>query len=91
MDADVIKTYVELGLGVGIAASIAFDEERDRQLRAIDARHLFPINTTEVGVRRGGVLRRFAYDFIQTFAPHLSPEVVKRAQASAVDTPQAPL
>jgi LysR family transcriptional regulator, cys regulon transcriptional activator len=91
MDADVIKTYVELGLGVGIAASIAFDEERDRHLRAVDARHLFSINTTEVAVRRGSVLRRYAYAFIQTFAPHLSPEIVKRAQSSAVDTPQAPL
>jgi len=91
MDADVIKTYVELGLGVGIMASIAFDEERDSHLRAIDARHLFAINTTSVAVRRGGTLRAFAYDFIQTFASHLTPEVVKRAQASPRDTPSAPL
>jgi len=91
MDADVIKTYVELGLGVGIMASIAFDEERDSHLRAIDARHLFAINTTSVAVRRGGTLRAFAYDFIQTFASHLTPEVVKREQASPLDTPSAPL
>jgi len=91
MDADVIKTYVELGLGVGIMASIAFDEERDSHLRAVDARHLFAINTTSVAVRRGGTLRAFAYDFIQTFASHLTPEVVKRAQASPRDTPSAPL
>jgi LysR family cys regulon transcriptional activator len=91
MDADVIKTYVELGLGVGIVAAIAFDEERDTTLRAIDARHLFAINTTNVAVRRGGVLRGFGYAFIETFAPHLSREVVVRAQASPKDTPDAPL
>jgi LysR family cys regulon transcriptional activator len=91
MDADVIKTYVGLGLGVGIIAAIAFDEERDTPLRALDARHLFPINTTSVGVRRGGLLRRFAYDFIQTFAPHLQREVVEQAQAAPAGTPNAPL
>lgn len=91
MDADVIKTYVELGLGVGIMASIAFDEERDRHLRAIDARDLFAINTTSVAVRRNGMLRGYAYDFIHTFAPHLTPEVVRRAQAATSDTPSAPL
>src|SRR4029453_11588997 len=51
MDADVIKTYVELGLGVGIVASIAFDEERDQNLRAIHAGHLFTVNLTKIGIR----------------------------------------
>jgi LysR family cys regulon transcriptional activator len=51
MDADVIKTYVELGMGIGIVASIAFDPERDRLLCAIDARHLFEINLTRIAVR----------------------------------------
>lgn len=91
MDADVIKTYVELGLGVGIMASIAFDDQRDSHLRAIDARHLFSINTTSVAVRRGGLLRGFAYDFIQTFAPHLTREIVQQAQAAPAGTPSAPL
>ena len=91
MDADVIKTYVELGLGVGIMASIAFDEQRDSHLRALDARDLFSINTTSVAVRRGGLLRRYAYDFIQTFAPHLNREVVMQAQAAPSGTPSAPL
>ncbi|GAA0743408.1 CysB family HTH-type transcriptional regulator [Ideonella azotifigens] len=91
MDADVIKTYVELGLGVGIMASIAYDEARDTQLRAIEARSLFSINTTSVAVRRGGLLRSYAYDFIQTFAPHLQPDVVRQAQAAPVGTPEAPL
>jgi LysR family cys regulon transcriptional activator len=91
MDADVIKTYVELGLGVGIMASIAFDEQRDANLRAIDARSLFSINTTSVALRRGGLLRAFAYEFIQIFAAHLTPEVVRQAQAAPVGTPEAPL
>ena len=58
MDADVIKTYVELGVGVGIVASMAFDDRRDHQLRAIDARHLFAINTTRVAVQARGVPAR---------------------------------
>ncbi|HSI60973.1 MAG TPA: CysB family HTH-type transcriptional regulator [Ideonella sp.] len=91
MDADVIKTYVELGLGVGIMASIAYDEQRDTALRAIDARSLFSINTTSVAVRRGGLLRSYAYEFIKTFAPHLEREVVMQAQAAPVGTPSAPL
>lgn len=91
MDADVIKTYVELGMGVGIIAAIAFDEERDTALRAVDARQLFPVNTTTVAVRRGALLRSYAYDFIQIFAPHLLPDVVRQAQAAPVGTPSAPL
>ena len=86
MDADVIKTYVGLGLGVGIVASIAFDDERDRDLRAIDARHLFEINLTKLAVRRGSFLRAFVYDFIETFASSLKREVVERAMATAPGT-----
>jgi LysR family transcriptional regulator, cys regulon transcriptional activator len=82
MDADVIKTYVELGLGIGVIASVAFDEERDRDLVALDVRHLFATNTTRVAVRRGAFLRRYVLDFLQTFAPTLTPELIARAQAS---------
>ena len=82
MDADVIKTYVELGLGVGIIASIAFDEDRDRSLRALDARHLFAVNLTKLAVRRGSFLRSYIYDFIETFASPLKRDVVERAMAS---------
>jgi len=91
MDADVIKTYVGLGLGVGIIAAIAFDEGRDAPLWALDARHLFPINTTSVAVRRGALLRGYAYDFINTFAPHLSRSAVEQAQAAPPGVEQAPL
>ena len=81
MDADVIKTYVELGMGVGIVASIAFDAERDRTLRALDARHLFEINLTRLAIRRGTWLRGYVYAFIEAFAPTLSRAVVERALA----------
>ncbi|GAP37650.1 alkanesulfonate utilization operon LysR-family regulator CbI [Piscinibacter sakaiensis] len=86
MDADVIKTYAELGMGVGIVASIAFDPERDRTLRAIDARHLFEVNVTRLAIRRGHWLRSYAYAFIESFAPTLTRAVVERALAGdAVD------
>jgi LysR family cys regulon transcriptional activator len=91
MDADVIKTYVDLGLGVGILASIAMDDDNLGRLRAVDARNLFSINTTSVAVRRGGLLRGFAYEFIQTFASHLTRQVVEAAQGAPSDIEQAPL
>ena len=79
MDADVIKTYVELGLGVGIVAAIAYDEERDRGLRALDARHLFAVNMTRLAIKRGAWLRGYVYDFIEGFAPGLTRAAVQRA------------
>ncbi|MBI5260175.1 MAG: CysB family HTH-type transcriptional regulator [Burkholderiales bacterium] len=82
MDADVIKTYVELGLGVGIVAAIAYDEDRDRQLRAIDARHLFAANMTRLAIRRGSYLRDYVYEFITTFAAPLTRERVQHALAA---------
>lgn len=72
IDADVIKTYVELGLGIGIVASLAFDPERDPNLRAIDAGHLFEPSTTKIGIRHGTYLRGYTYAFIEIFAPHLN-------------------
>jgi LysR family transcriptional regulator, cys regulon transcriptional activator len=83
IDADVIKTYVELGLGIGIIAQMAFDPKRDRGLQAIDASHLFEPNTTRIGIRRGTYLRAFVYDFIEMFAPHLTRPVVDAAMAAA--------
>jgi LysR family cys regulon transcriptional activator len=78
-DSDVIKTYVELGLGVGILARMAFDEQRDRALRAIDASHLFESSTTRLGIKRNAYLRRYAYEFIELFAPQLPRSLVERA------------
>lgn len=79
IDADVIKTYVEIGLGVGIIATMAFDAKRDTNLRAIDASHLFESSTTRIGLRRGAYLRRYVYDFIELFAPHLTRDTVDAA------------
>ena len=79
IDADVIKTYVGLGLGVGLLANMAYDEERDTNLIAIDASHLFPASTTFVGIRRDAYLRKFAYEFIQLLAPHFDRKAVNDA------------
>jgi LysR family cys regulon transcriptional activator len=78
-DADVIKTYVRVGLGVGIVAAVALDASQDRGLVAIDAAHLFPIHTTWIGFARDRLLRGYMYDFISLVAPHLSRELVDRA------------
>jgi LysR family cys regulon transcriptional activator len=83
LDSDVIKTYVELGLGVGILAKMAFDPKRDRGLRAIDASHLFESSTTRLGIKRGAYLRRYAYEFIELFAPHLPRAIIEGAVAGA--------
>lgn len=82
LDADVIKTYVELGLGVGIVASIAYDETRDRALRARDAGHLFAVNMTRLALRRGSWQRGYVYAFIESFAPPLTRRVVEQALAA---------
>lgn len=76
MDSDVIKTYVELGLGIGILAKMAYDENRDPNLRAIDVSHLFEKSTTYIGIQKGKYLRSYMYAFIEQFAPHLNREKV---------------
>ena len=78
-DADVIKTYVRLGLGIGIVAKMAFDENADSDLVALDASHLFSSSITKIGFRRGTFLRGYMYDFIKMFAPHLTKELVEKA------------
>jgi len=79
IDADVIKTYVELGLGIGILAKMAFIPERDKHLRMMDAGHLFKPSTTRIAIRKNEYLRGYTYDFIELFAPHLTREVVAKA------------
>ncbi|WP_235011995.1 LysR substrate-binding domain-containing protein, partial [Spiribacter roseus] len=78
-DSEVIKTYVQLGLGVGIMASMAFDPQRDEGLVALDASHLFEASTTRIGFRRSAYMRAYMFAFIETFAPHLTPAVVQQA------------
>jgi LysR family cys regulon transcriptional activator len=82
-DADVIKTYVRLGLGIGIVASMAIDPKEDADLVQIDTSHLFPTHTTWIGFRRGGLLRKYQLDFVQLFAPHLTKRVIERAAGAA--------
>lgn len=78
-DAEVIKTYVRSGLGVGLIAKMAYEPERDADLACIDARHLFPYEVTSIGLRRGLILRGYMYDFIHRFAPHLNRAAVDAA------------
>ncbi|MBZ5489075.1 HTH-type transcriptional regulator CysB [Halomonas aquamarina] len=78
-DADVIKTYVRLGMGVGIVAHMAVDPALDDDLVALDASHLFESSTTKIGIRRGTFMRGYMYDFLTRFAPHLSRDLVDEA------------
>ncbi|WP_318476728.1 HTH-type transcriptional regulator CysB [Photobacterium leiognathi] len=80
-DADVIKTYVRLGIGVGVIASMAMDPETDKDLVAIDASHIFAASTTKIGFKKGAFLRTYMYDFMERFAPHLTRNVVDQAIA----------
>ncbi len=78
-DADVIKTYVRLGLGVGIVARMAHDTAHDQDLVALDVSHLFEPSVTRIGFRKDSFLRSYMFDFIQMFAPHLNRELVLEA------------
>ena len=83
VDADVIKTYVRLGLGAGIVANMAYDPKLDTDLVRIEAGHLFEPSTTHIGFRRGLFLRSFMYEFITLFAPHLKQDIVDEIAAMA--------
>ncbi|MFM2476965.1 HTH-type transcriptional regulator CysB [Celerinatantimonas sp. MCCC 1A17872] len=78
-DADVIKTYVRVGIGIGVLASMAIDPEQDKDLVAIDASHIFRASTTKICFRKGTFLRSYMYDFIERFAPHLTRNLVDQA------------
>ena len=77
LDADVIKTYVELGMGIGIIASMAFIPAKDTELRLLDCSHLFGENTTYLALRRGHYLRSFAYRFLELCSPALNEAAVR--------------
>jgi LysR family cys regulon transcriptional activator len=77
IDADVIKTYVELGMGVGIIAGMAFDAERDQNLRAMSAGHLFGSNVSRVAIKQGAYLRSYVYTFIELMTPTLNRKLVE--------------
>ena len=86
VDADVIKTYVRLGLGIGIIANMAYDPKEDDDLVALPADHLFESSTTHIGFRNGLFLRGYMMDFIGMFAPHLTPKVVTAATSGSPET-----
>ena len=83
LDSDVIKTYVELGLGIGLITRIAYDAERDRKLTFIDARHLFEENVSLIAIRRDRFLRDFAYRFIELAAPGLDEDAIRAGASRA--------
>lgn len=89
LDADVIKTYVELGMGAGIIAEMAYDPAKDLAFAMLEAGHLFAASTTRLALRRGVFLRGFAYRFIALFAPLYSRSAVDAALAGTV-APFAP-
>jgi len=78
-DADIIKTYVRMGMGVGIVAPMAYECQDQKDLTALSAEGLFPRVTTWLGFRRDSVLRRYMVDFVALFAPHLTPQVTRKA------------
>ena len=83
IDSDVIKTYVNMDLGIGIIASMAYDPMVDRELGAVDAAHLFESSTTRIGLPKNTWLRGYTYAFIEMFAPQLSRRVVDTALSGA--------
>jgi LysR family cys regulon transcriptional activator len=85
IDADVIKTYVELGLGVGIIAGMAFDAERDKNLRAICAGHLFGTNVSRVALKQGAYLRGYVFTFIELLTPTLNRKLVEQVLSGEKD------
>lgn len=78
-DADVIKTYVRMGLGIGVVAGMAYEPDDHKHLTAIKVNGLFPRSTTWIGFRRNTVLRCYMADFIRLFAPHVSAEQIDKA------------
>lgn len=83
LDSDVIKSYVSLGLGVGIIASFAFDRAKDAGLKMLDASHLFPAQTTRLAYRKGSFLRGYTIEFARLFAPHLGPGAMRQLEDAA--------
>ena len=79
IDADVIKTYVGLGMGVGIVASVAYDPDQDRNLVLLPVPELFPANTTRIAVRKGTYLRSYAHAFIEKVCPDLGEDALRQA------------
>ena len=85
LDSDVIKSYVSLGLGVGIISARAFRQGKDEGLVALDCEHLFPAQTTRLAYKRGAYLRNYTVEFIRLFAPHVRGTDLKQLEAGAAE------
>ena len=85
-DAEVIKTYVRNGMGIGIVARMAYDKAQDQDLAVIDVGNLFDSSVTSLAIRKNAVLREYVYEFIQLFASHLNRDVVDQAMKAYNDT-----
>jgi LysR family transcriptional regulator, cys regulon transcriptional activator len=85
LDSDVIKSYVSLGLGVGIISARAFRKGREEGLKALDCDHLFPVQTTRLAYRRGAYLRGYTVEFIRLFAPHVRGADLKQLESAAAE------
>ena len=86
IDADVIKTYVELGMGIGIIAGLAYNPTRDVNLKAIPAGHLFGMNLSRVALKEGAYLRSYVFTFIELLAPSLTRKMVENALSGGHDS-----
>ena len=86
IDADVIKTYVELGMGVGIIAGMAYDAERDKGLQAISVGHLFGSNVSRVALKQGAYLRSYVYSFIELLTPTLTRRLIEQVMNGEKDS-----
>ena len=86
IDADVIKTYVELGIGIGIIAGLAYNATRDLNLKAIPAGHLFGMNLSRVALKEGAYLRSYVFTFIELLAPSLTRKMVENALSGGHDS-----
>jgi len=78
IDADVIKTYVNLNLGIGLIAEMAFDSSKDTDLVSRDVSHLFPLSTTYLGIRKDTFIRASTFDFIKMFTPQMSEHELRQ-------------
>lgn len=83
LDADVIKAYVVLGLGVGIIAPMAFNEKRDVDLRQVNLREPIAPSTTSIALRRGRLHRGYVYRFIELCTPSITEKIIREAEAAA--------
>jgi LysR family cys regulon transcriptional activator len=79
VDADVIKTYVRLGLGIGIIADMAFSKDQDADLFKLNVKHLFGITTSQIAIKKDRVIKPYVYPFIELFAPHLTRTIISQA------------